>query len=116
MGFAKVVATPGGKVLGATIVGDEAGLILQEFVLAMEKGLGLADIAAAVPIYPTYAGVARHLADQFLATRLEKGFIQTALRIFYGFLPRLTAGNGEAPDDSHEQHPHEEPAATGHGH
>ncbi len=85
-GFAKVLATPGGKILGVTVVGDEAALILQPFVLAMEKGLGLADIAAAVPIYPTYAGAARSLADQFLATRLEKGFFQTALRFFYGFL------------------------------
>ena len=56
-GFAKVVATPSGKILGATVVGEDASMIIQEFVLAMERNLSLHDLAAAVPIYPTYAGV-----------------------------------------------------------
>jgi pyruvate/2-oxoglutarate dehydrogenase complex dihydrolipoamide dehydrogenase (E3) component len=115
-GFAKVVATPGGKILGATVVGEDASLILQEFVLAIEKGLGLGDIAAAVHIYPTYAGVARRLANQFLATRLEKGFIQTALRLFYGFHPRVAATNGTAERETQEESPQEEHAAAAHGH
>src|SRR5262249_9455341 len=32
-GFAKLVATPTGKILGATVVGPEAALVLQEVVL-----------------------------------------------------------------------------------
>ena len=87
-GFAKLVATPAGKILGATIVGENASLILQEFVLAMEHGLTLKDIAATVHIYPTYAGMAGKLANQFAATRLEGGFLMTALRWFYGFPSR----------------------------
>ena len=93
-GFAKLVATPAGKILGATIVGENASLILQEFVLAMEHGLTLNDIAATVHIYPTYAGMAGKLANQFAATRLEGGFLMTALRWFYGF-PSRDAANGE---------------------
>jgi pyruvate/2-oxoglutarate dehydrogenase complex dihydrolipoamide dehydrogenase (E3) component len=114
-GFAKVVATPGGKILGATIVGEDASLVLQEFTLALQKGLGLGDIAAAVHIYPTYAGVARRLANLFLATRLERGLIQTALRLFYGFNPRVAATNGAAEaetgaEPAHEEHATAEPA------
>jgi pyruvate/2-oxoglutarate dehydrogenase complex dihydrolipoamide dehydrogenase (E3) component len=86
-GFAKVVATPGGKILGATVVGEDASMILQEFALAMRKGLGLNDIASAVPIYPTYAGVARHLASQYRDSRLESSYWKSALRLFYGFTP-----------------------------
>jgi len=93
-GFAKVVATPSGKVLGATVVGEEASLIIQEFVLAIEKGLSLGDIASATAIYPSYAEVARHLANRHRAARLGSGYIQTALKLFYGFIPRLTGGNG----------------------
>ncbi|MBX6313302.1 MAG: FAD-dependent oxidoreductase, partial [Isosphaeraceae bacterium] len=88
VGFAKVVASPSGKILGATILGPEAGTVLQEFVLAMEHGLTLDDIRETVHPYPTYAGVARKLANQFAAARLEKGFVQTALKWFYGFAPR----------------------------
>jgi hypothetical protein len=81
--------------------------------LALEKGLGLGDIAAAVHTYPTYAGVARHLGNQFLATRLERRFIQTALRLFYGFSPRVAAGNGAAERD--EESPREEHAVATEG-
>jgi pyruvate/2-oxoglutarate dehydrogenase complex dihydrolipoamide dehydrogenase (E3) component len=94
-GFAKVVATPSGKILGATIVGAEAAMIVQEFVLALESGIGLSDIAAAMPVYPSYASVARHLANQFQESRLlGRGYIQTALRLFYGFIPRVSGSNG----------------------
>jgi pyruvate/2-oxoglutarate dehydrogenase complex dihydrolipoamide dehydrogenase (E3) component len=107
-GFAKVVATPGGRILGATIVGPDASLVIQEFVLAIEKGLGLGAIAAATPIYPTYADAARLLARQHLATRMEGGFIQTALKLFYGFAPRGSAGNGSTIGEVGESPAHPE--------
>jgi len=116
-GFAKVVANPAGKILGATVVGEDAGMILQELVLAMERNLSLGDLAAAVPIYPTYAGVVRHLADQQRATRLQSSYIQTALKLFYGFIPRVAAGNGAAEPQpappAEETHP---VASHEHGH
>jgi pyruvate/2-oxoglutarate dehydrogenase complex dihydrolipoamide dehydrogenase (E3) component len=117
-GFAKVVTTPKGKILGATVVGEDASMILQEFVLAMNKGLGMKDIAAAVPIYPTYAGVARHLAGQFRENRLGNNYVKSALRLFYGFIPRVVADNGIAdskPSSTSEGEAHA-PASHGHGH
>jgi pyruvate/2-oxoglutarate dehydrogenase complex dihydrolipoamide dehydrogenase (E3) component len=117
-GFAKVVATPAGRILGATVVGQDASMIVQEFVLAMKKGLGLNDIAAAVPIYPTYAGVAHQLASQFREGRLVNSYVKSALRLFYGFIPRGVAGNGTAeskPETPSEPEPHAV-AAHGHGH
>ena len=118
-GFAKVVATPTGKILGATIVGPDASLVIQEFTLAIEKGLGLGAIAAATPIYPTYAGIARLLSNQYAATRLERGFIQTALKVFYGFMPRSAPGNGsaaEAPEETGGHAPDAQHATAGPGH
>ena len=101
--------------MGVTVVGEQAGVDHP----AVRPGHGErprpADIAAAAPIYPSYGGAARSLANQFLATRLEKGFFQTALRFFYGFL-RQTSGNGEAESDSPGPHADEEPTATVHGH
>ena len=41
------------------MVGEQASLILQEFVLAMEHGLTLDDLAATIHTYPTYAGMAQ---------------------------------------------------------
>ena len=37
-GFAKVVASPSGKILGATILGAQASLVLQQLVLAIDDG------------------------------------------------------------------------------
>lgn len=112
-GFAKVVTTASGKIVGATVVGEGASLILQEFVLAKEQGLSLADIAAAVHTYPTYAGLARNLANQFGAARLDSGVVKTALRWFRGFKPRGEGGTAfpeaTAPP-AHAAH------GDGHGH
>jgi len=116
-GFAKVVATPAGKIMGATVVGEQAGMIIQELVLAMERNLSLGDLAAAVPIYPTYAGAVRQLAIQHRATKLENSYVQTALKLFYGFIPRVAAGNGAT--EPHAEPPAEEHlpvASPGHGH
>jgi pyruvate/2-oxoglutarate dehydrogenase complex dihydrolipoamide dehydrogenase (E3) component len=104
-GFAKLVATPSGKILGATVVGAEAAMIVQEFVLAMESGIGLSDMASAMPVYPSYAAVAHHLANQFQESRLlGKGYIQTALKFFYGFVPRVSDNNGPPSVRSEDSH------------
>ena len=117
-GIAKVVANPSGKILGATVVGEDASMILQEFVLAMKKGLGLNDIAAAVPIYPTYAGVAHHLASQYRESRLGISYLKSALRLFYGFIPRVDAGNGtvESKPETTPEPDSQVLASHGHGH
>jgi pyruvate/2-oxoglutarate dehydrogenase complex dihydrolipoamide dehydrogenase (E3) component len=114
-GFAKLVATPSGKILGATIVGHEAALVLQEFVLAMEHGLTLQDIAETVHTYPTYAGLARRLANQFLATRLDTSFVRKALRWFYGYQIRPDA-EGSSSNMEEAMHAVSAGQANGHGH
>ncbi len=103
-GFAKVVATPAGKILGASVAGEDASMIVQEFVLAIEHGLTLIDIAQTVHAYPTYAGMAGVLANQFTVNRPEGGLVQTALRWFRGFKPRTDAeaGAAEASRREHE--------------
>ena len=96
-GFAKVMALPSGKILGATVLGEQAALIVQEFALAMEHGLTLQNIASTAHVYPTYACLALKLASQFPAARLERGFFQTALRWIYGFQPKPESGGGPQP-------------------
>ncbi len=53
-GFVKVLSKPGGdKILGVTLVGEHAGDLIAEFVLAMKYGLGLNKILRTMHIYPT---------------------------------------------------------------
>jgi pyruvate/2-oxoglutarate dehydrogenase complex dihydrolipoamide dehydrogenase (E3) component len=53
-GWVKVITPPrGDRVLGATVVGTEAGEILGEFILAMRHGIGLKRLMSTIHIYPT---------------------------------------------------------------
>lgn len=70
-GFARVHTARGGdRILGATIVGREAGELISEITLAMNAGVGLRRIAATIHPYPTRAEALRKLGDQCNRTRL----------------------------------------------
>ncbi len=53
-GMVKVLTVPGkDKILGATIVGENAGELIGEFTAAMRHGFGLNKILGTIHIYPT---------------------------------------------------------------
>ena len=62
-GFIKVLTPPGSdKILGVTIVGDHAGDLLAEYVLAMKHGLGLKKILGTIHTYPTMSEANKYAA------------------------------------------------------
>jgi pyruvate/2-oxoglutarate dehydrogenase complex dihydrolipoamide dehydrogenase (E3) component len=69
-GFVKVVATRRGAVLGATIVGRNAGELILPWVLAMQQGLGLRAMASVIAPYPTLGEIGKRAAGSFYAPRL----------------------------------------------
>lgn len=65
-GVVKVLTPPGkDRILGVTIVGEHAGEIISEFVLAMRHGLGLNRILRTVHIYPTLAEANKFAAGEW---------------------------------------------------
>ncbi|RBO86138.1 FAD-dependent oxidoreductase [Marinomonas aquiplantarum] len=65
-GFVKVLTVPGkDKILGVTIVGEHAGDLLAEFVLAMKHGLGLNKILGTIHTYPTWAEANKYAAGEW---------------------------------------------------
>ena len=65
-GFVKVLTVPGkDRILGVTIVGEHAGDLLAEYVLAMKHGLGLNKILGAIHIYPTLAEANKYAAGEW---------------------------------------------------
>ncbi|OIN04510.1 pyridine nucleotide-disulfide oxidoreductase [Oceanisphaera psychrotolerans] len=65
-GFIKVLTVPGkDKILGVTIVGEHAGDLLAEYVLAMKQGLGLNKILGTIHIYPTLAEANKYAAGEW---------------------------------------------------
>jgi len=75
-GFIKVI-TPKGKdkILGATVVGSNAGELLAEFTLAMRHGLGLNKILGTVHPYPTMSEAAKYTAGVWKQANAPKGLL-----------------------------------------
>ena len=65
-GLVKILTVPGkDKILGATIVGEHAGDLIAEYVLAMKHGLGLNKILGTIHIYPTLAEANKYVAGEW---------------------------------------------------
>tara|TARA_Y100000590_G_scaffold470538_1_gene666147 strand:+ start:394 stop:2535 length:2142 start_codon:yes stop_codon:yes gene_type:complete len=62
-GIVKILTPPGkDKILGVTIVGNQAGELISEFVLSMKHGLGLNKILGTIHIYPTLSEANKYAA------------------------------------------------------
>ena len=81
-GFVKVLTVPGkDRLLGVTIIGEHAGDMLAEMVLAMQHGLGLSRILGTIHTYPTFSE-----ANKFAAGEWKRSHAPAwALRWLEGF-------------------------------
>jgi pyruvate/2-oxoglutarate dehydrogenase complex dihydrolipoamide dehydrogenase (E3) component/uncharacterized membrane protein YdjX (TVP38/TMEM64 family) len=72
-GFVKVLTVPGkDTILGVTIVGEHAGDLLAEYVLAMKHGLGLNKILGTIHTYPTLAEANKYVAGEWKRAHAPK--------------------------------------------
>jgi pyruvate/2-oxoglutarate dehydrogenase complex dihydrolipoamide dehydrogenase (E3) component/uncharacterized membrane protein YdjX (TVP38/TMEM64 family) len=80
-GFIKVLTVPGkDRILGVTIVGEHAGDLLAEYVLAMRQGLGLRRILGTIHTYPTLAEANKHAAGEWQRAHAPQGLLAIAER------------------------------------
>ena len=76
-GFVKVLTRPGkDKILGVTIVGEHAGDLIAEFVLAMKHGIGLNKILGTIHIYPTMAEANKYVAGVWKRKHAPQGVLK----------------------------------------
>ena len=72
VGFAKIITTGWkGKIIGAHIVGPNAGELISELALAIKKGMTVKDISSTIHVYPTLALGTRQTADLFFRHKFE---------------------------------------------
>jgi pyruvate/2-oxoglutarate dehydrogenase complex dihydrolipoamide dehydrogenase (E3) component len=92
-GFVKVLTVPGkDKILGAMIVGEHAGDLLAEFVLAMKHGLGLNKILGTIHTYPTLSEASKYTAGNWKRAHAPKRLLAW-LEKFHRF------NRGSSPQD-----------------
>ncbi len=84
-GSVKVVVTPKGKILGASILGRHAGELIQPWVLALERGLPIAALATTMVPYPTLGEVSKRAAGSYYAPKL----FSRRTRVLVALLKRL---------------------------
>jgi pyruvate/2-oxoglutarate dehydrogenase complex dihydrolipoamide dehydrogenase (E3) component len=80
-GFLKIVSDRGGRVLGVTIVGAQAGDLLAPWCLAMARKLKLSALAGPMLPYPTLSELGKRAAGQFYAARLFSPAMRRLVRV-----------------------------------
>jgi dihydrolipoamide dehydrogenase len=81
-GFVKVLTRPGkDKILGVTIVGEHAGDLIAEFVLAMKNGIGLNKMLGTIHIYPTLAEANKYAAGVWKRAHAPQGLLRWLERL-----------------------------------
>lgn len=80
-GFIKVLTAQGtDRILGATIVGEQAGELIAEYVLAIKHKIGLNKLLATIHIYPTLAEANKYAAGAWKRKHLPQALLWLAER------------------------------------
>lgn len=75
-GFVKVLTAPGNdRILGVTIVGEQAGELISEFVLAIKHNIGLNKLLDTIHIYPTLSEANKYAAGVWKRNHAPKGLL-----------------------------------------
>lgn len=84
-GFVKVITTPKGRILGAAIVGDHAGELLQPWILAIQSKLKIGAMASIIAPYPTLGEVNKRAAGSFYVPKLFSPRTRSIVRFLAKF-------------------------------
>jgi pyruvate/2-oxoglutarate dehydrogenase complex dihydrolipoamide dehydrogenase (E3) component len=88
-GFAKIITTKKGAILGAHLVGTTAGDLIHEIVLAMNNNLKVTTLTG-IHIYPTLAEINSKTALQFTKQNYAKNLtLQNILQKLFNFLRNI---------------------------
>jgi pyruvate/2-oxoglutarate dehydrogenase complex dihydrolipoamide dehydrogenase (E3) component len=80
-GFIKVITDKKGRILGATIVGAEAGELIALWALALNRGLNIRAMADWIVPYPTLSEVSKRAALGVYASAATKPAVRRLVRL-----------------------------------
>ena len=84
-GMVKVIITPKGRILGATIVGAHAGEVIQIWCLAIQQKLKIGAMAGVVLPYPTLGEANKRAAGSYYTPKLFSERIRKIVRFLARF-------------------------------
>jgi len=80
-GMIKVITTPKGLILGASIVGLHAGELIQSWVLAISQKMKIGAMASMIAPYPTLAEANKRIAGSFYTDKLFSSTTKRLVRL-----------------------------------
>jgi pyruvate/2-oxoglutarate dehydrogenase complex dihydrolipoamide dehydrogenase (E3) component len=84
-GFIKILLGKKGLILGVTIVGPHAGELITTYVLAINKGLKIKDLADMIVPYPTLAEVGKRAAGKYYLPLISSPRMKKIVRFLQKF-------------------------------
>ena len=84
VGKIKLLLSPSGKFLGCQIVGDGAGELIHEWVIAQNGNVKLSTMAGAVHVYPNLSEISKRVAGKYFAEKLFSKRTKGILKFLFG--------------------------------
>lgn len=84
-GLIKVIVTKKGKILGASIVGEHAGELIQMWSLAVSQGLDIKAMAQYISPYPTLGEIGKRAAGSYYMPKLTSPLVRKTVQFLSRF-------------------------------
>ncbi len=84
-GMVKVITTKKGKIIGASIVGQSAGELIQTWVLAITKGLKIGAMTSIIVPYPTLSEINKRVSYGFYTDKLSNPWLKKLIKFLARF-------------------------------
>lgn len=82
-GFVKVFCTPGGRVLGACIIGEGSGEMINEWALAIQKKIRLHDLMMLQHSFPTMGFLSKRIAETWMMNKIKPTAAKNLCRLLF---------------------------------
>ena len=83
-GLVKIVTGKRGRILGGHIIGPDAGNLIHEIVLAMQRDIPIGTLSQTIHVYPTLAQANQRAADNYYREKLFHDRSQAAFSAYFG--------------------------------
>ena len=83
LGYVEVLATSRGKILGATVVGEGSGEMINEWGLAIQKKINLFSIMMLQHSFPTMSFLNKRIAETWMMNRIKPQWTKNLIRRWF---------------------------------
>ncbi len=78
----KILCGPRGRIVGAHILGPQAGALIHEIVLAMHQGVRIGQLSQMIHVYPTLPEAIRRAADLYYQDLFQTSWLGKLVRAY----------------------------------